>query len=436
MHAFIRALLVSLLLVGTAQASDYYFKVRGGEPYGLTNSYTSATSACAAWKTAMEGVWGSDWTIETTTEATSTEGSFSCTTTRTRGADKYNNNGVADRYGDACPANSVYNTSTGACDVQSQCTALKDQNFAWGYKTAVGYVTNGGKHGVGEHVNKDGCEATTGSFQCDAASDGSDYGYCTGVATYTGLNATASDANVGATTLGNDPNKNSDTNCGTGYTWSGSTCVKNPDKDTGTGDTGTGTGEGTGTGDGTGSGGSTGGGSAGGGSTGDGTGTGTGTGTGDGTGTGTGTGTGDDDSDDDGDSTDSKVGGEACSSSLTCSGDAIQCAILRQARTQQCAQAEWNDYSKAKDTINSAVAGKEYQLEESKTDVSGGFDTGTRFLSASCPSPKSWHSDSFGRSFQISYQPACDYASTISALVLAMASLFFIVYVGRGFGGD
>lgn len=434
-------LLLALLFSATAVADDYRFSTTYN-----SNTYPSAGEACTA---AGQGVIGSYGGASSTLKLTGTKVSptsspstFTCTVSLTQ----YNqwsgtwNDSQQDspisRNGTSCPAGATYDPSTGSCKVDSKCTPLKDQSFAWGFKTAVGYVTNGGKHGVGEHVTKDGCEATTGSFQCDAASDGSDYGYCKGVATYTGLNATATDVNVGATTLGTDPNKDSNTNCGTGYTWSGSTCVKNPETtpDPGTGGGeggGEGTGDGTGTGGGSTGGGSTGGGSTGGGTGGDGSG---GTGTGDGTGTGTTPG-GDDDKDDDAPDK-STVAGEACTASLSCSGDAIQCAILRQAREQKCQTAEWNDYSKAKDTINSAVAGKEYQLGESKTDISTGFDTGTRFLSAGCPAPKSYHSESFGRTFQISYQPACDYASAISALALAMASLFFIVYVGRGFGGD
>lgn len=427
-----RSLLLALLLLAStsAFADNYYWRNSNTQMTGA-----SATELCANSIARMDS---EDYSRKDNGSSFINETTYACryiAVRKTDGLENYPGMVELYRVGDTCPANEDYNTETGGCQAQSKCTALKDQAFAWGFKTAVGYVTNGGKHGVTEHVNKDGCEATTGSFQCDAASDGSDYGYCKGVATYTGLNATAGDANVGATTMGTDPNKDSNTNCGTGYTWSGSTCVKNPETTPDPG-TGGGTGGGEGTGDGTGTGGSTGGGSSGGGSTGGGTGgDGTGgTGTGDGTGTGTTPG-GDDDKDDDTPDK-STVAGEACTASLACSGDAIQCAILRQAREQKCQTAEWNDYSKAKDTINSAVAGKEYQLGESKTDISTGFDTGTRFLSASCPAPKSWHSDSFGRTFQISYQPACDYASAISALVLAMASLFFIVYVGRGFGGD
>lgn len=436
MRVFIRALLVSLLLVGAAQADDYNWRSSAS-----SNFYPSPDAACEPVRQNQEAgaiAWFGKGATAKKTVTRVSDTQFTCfVQAYNPDGGKYTNSSeTLTRQGSQCPANTEYNGQNGTCEAVSACKALAGQNFAWGFKTAVGYVTNGGKHGVGEHVTKDGCEATTGSFQCDAASDGSDYGYCKGVATYTGLNATATDANVGATTMGTDPNKDSNTNCGTGYTWSGSTCVKNPETtpDPGTGGGeggGEGTGDGTGTGGGSTGGGSTGGGSTGGGTGGDGTG---GTGTGDGTGTGTTPG-GDDDNDDDTPDK-STVAGEACTASLACSGDAIQCAILRQAREQKCQTAEWNDYSKAKDTINSAVAGKEYQLGESKTDISTGFDTGTRFLSAGCPAPKSWHSDAFGRTFQLSYQPACDYASTISALVLAMASLFFIVYVGRGFGGD
>lgn len=130
----------------------------------------------------------------------------------------------------------------------------------------------------------------------------------------------------------------------------------------------------------------------------------------------------------------SKVAGESCDSDLSCTGDAIQCAILRKQKEQAC---QW-DYEKAKPGIESAIAGSEYQLQESEHDVSGLFNNAlnaARWLPSACPPPQRYSlSTGNGISGEFSWQPTCDFASGVAPFLVAGACLFFAVYVGRGIG--
>ncbi|WP_312723689.1 virulence factor TspB C-terminal domain-related protein [Stutzerimonas nitrititolerans] len=251
--------------------------------------------------------------------------------------------------------------------------------------------------------------------------------------------------NPGGTTDPDEtPPPDPDNNCPSGYVWNGTFCSKEPPKPCdpevevgGCGETPTdpepGDGGDDGEGgedgdDGDGDGGSGGDGSGGDGSGGDGSG-GDGSG-GDGSG---GDGSGDGDGKDDEEKPDSSVGGESCDSTLSCEGDAVQCAILRKQKEQLCA---W-DYSKSKADIEQAVQGPAYQLAESTVNLASSFNDGanaSRWLSSGCPSPKTFSVR--GVSYSITWQPVCDYASALSNLIVALAGIFFAVYVGRGLGGS
>lgn len=89
----------------------------------------------------------------------------------------------------------------------------------------------------------------------------------------------------------------------------------------------------------------------------------------------------------------SSVSGEACDASIDCSGDAIQCAILRQQKLQQCADKEFREVTpekvtELKNTLNSEFSGDSYQplvADSSNTfDFANTIDTSSRF-SKSCP---------------------------------------------------
>lgn len=100
---------------------------------------------------------------------------------------------------------------------------------------------------------------------------------------------------------------------------------------------------------------------------------------------------GDDDDDDDDD--DSVSGDMACTAVVTCSGDAIQCAVLRQEQQSRCADKDFRDLSddkinSAKATSDAEFAGADYQELKPDADhtfaLDGMIDTSSRF-GASCP---------------------------------------------------
>lgn len=89
----------------------------------------------------------------------------------------------------------------------------------------------------------------------------------------------------------------------------------------------------------------------------------------------------------------SSVSGEACDATVSCTGDAVQCAILRQQKIQQCADEEFREITPEKVTelkseLNSEFVGEEYApLEagpEGSFDFAGMIDT-TGVFSRSCP---------------------------------------------------
>jgi len=132
----------------------------------------------------------------------------------------------------------------------------------------------------------------------------------------------------------------------------------------------------------------------------------------------------------------SSVSGEGCDVPVSCEGDAIQCAILRQQKESRCAIDEAMNYEDNKSKIDQLVQGDEYQLEEETFQIPS-FATGaTRFLpSSGCPAP-SRATLSNGRSLQFEYDPFCTFAEGISPVVVACALLFAALYVGRGLGGS
>lgn len=245
-----------------------------------------------------------------------------------------------------------------------------------------------------------------------------------------------------------DPN---DPGCPDGYGWSGTTCAKNPDDNgnPGTGDGGDG-GDSGGNGDGDNGGGGSGGGNNGGGNgSGDNGGNGNGSGTGDGdtggNGSGNGSGNGDGGGEGEGDGecdprTDPgqcqrpSVEGEACDTELKCEGDVIQCAILRKNKEQLC---QWVYNDQVRSEIAAELSGEDYHLDEKSIAVSGLFAEAVnkgRWLPQSCPSPQSF--SVMGRSYSFSWEPACRFAEAIGPLIVALASIFFAVFIGRGIKGS
>ncbi len=134
----------------------------------------------------------------------------------------------------------------------------------------------------------------------------------------------------------------------------------------------------------------------------------------------------------------SSVEGEACDAEVKCTGDAVQCAILRQQKALRCHAEEQADFEKHKPAIEAAVQGDKFQLEEgSEIHLPSFINQGTRFFPATCPSAESFSlSTAGGRSFDLSYEPLCRAASDLSGLFVAVATVLAALYVGRGVGGQ
>lgn len=127
------------------------------------------------------------------------------------------------------------------------------------------------------------------------------------------------------------------------------------------------------------------------------------------------------------------VRGEQCDKVVECTGDAILCASLRQQKKMACAY----EYAEARPFIEQQVAKDAYKLTTKSVDGSSLFSDGTgaaRWLPTGCPAPKPINIK--GVSTSLSFQPACDFASGLSYVLVALASVFFAIYVGRAFGGS
>jgi len=248
--------------------------------------------------------------------------------------------------------------------------------------------------------------------------------------------------NPGGTTNPDDTPPPDDTDkCPEGYTYNGTFCSPNKptdpsdptdptDPEDPTDPTEPGDGDDGGDGDG----------SGGGGGSGDGGGDGSGDGEGGGEGGGSGGGgNGDGEGDGEEEQPDSSVGGEGCDATLSCEGDAVQYAILRQQKELRCHAEEQADFEKNQPAIEAAVTGDKFELNEGNgvIDVPSFVNQGTRFLPSTCPAAEKFSlTMAGGRSFEISYEPLCRAASDLSGLFVAVATVLAALYVGRSVGGQ
>ncbi|WP_312486149.1 virulence factor TspB C-terminal domain-related protein [Stutzerimonas nitrititolerans] len=128
-----------------------------------------------------------------------------------------------------------------------------------------------------------------------------------------------------------------------------------------------------------------------------------------------------------------------CDAGFSCSGDAIDCEILRQQKEQLCLAQEMTDFEKHKPGIEATVTGDKFELNEGNgvIDVPSFVNQGTRFLPSTCPAAEKFSlTMAGGRSFEISYEPLCRAASDLSGLFVAVATVLAALYVGRSVGGQ
>lgn len=130
----------------------------------------------------------------------------------------------------------------------------------------------------------------------------------------------------------------------------------------------------------------------------------------------------------------SSVSGDAsCDAAPVCQGDAVQCAILRQNHTARCDAEDAGDYPGKVSDIDALLSGPEFEKPEddSIVDLSAIFTTGTRFLPSACPAAIPLNMASMGRTINIEFTWLCTFAEYAGYLLVAMASVFFIRYVGE-----
>ncbi|MEP9317398.1 virulence factor TspB C-terminal domain-related protein [Pseudomonas sp. LABIM340] len=130
--------------------------------------------------------------------------------------------------------------------------------------------------------------------------------------------------------------------------------------------------------------------------------------------------------------------GEPCDVPLSCSGDAIDCAVLTQEKALRCAYEKQSDYEKHKAEIKAAVTGPKFEMDDStEIQIPSFINQGTRFLPASCPADKTFSlRTNGGRTFAVTYEPLCAAATDLGYLIVIAVGAFCVLYVGRSLGGE
>lgn len=221
--------------------------------------------------------------------------------------------------------------------------------------------------------------------------------------------------------------------CPAGTVLTGTDCVAVPPVDpciaeptgpgcTGGGDTGGGDTGGGDTGGGDTGGGDTGGGDTGGGDTGGGD-----TGGGD-------TGGGDTGGGDTGGGDTGSAGGLGCKDPFVCSGDSVGCAMVQLQKIQRCESERGLDPELGKAGIAEAMKDPDGDIEEEEIQIASLLSGHARFLPSSCPPAQTF--TVWGRQFAFKNDYFCNFATSMSWLVVAMASLFAAVYIGKSVGGS
>lgn len=142
----------------------------------------------------------------------------------------------------------------------------------------------------------------------------------------------------------------------------------------------------------------------------------------------------------------SSVSGEECDATVLCSGDAIQCAIMRQQKIQQCADQEFRELTPEKETqvrnaLETEFSGESFQPfeadSESTFDLTSMISTTSHF-SSSCPVFPDFSFTAIGGSTvnvnlnDLSAQ-LCDFFRWMGFLVVAFAMRRGVEIVAAGF---
>ena len=98
-----------------------------------------------------------------------------------------------------------------------------------------------------------------------------------------------------------------------------------------------------------------------------------------------------------------------------------------------CQEQRGNDYNGAgKAVISDALNNPSGDLEESEVHLESIISGHARFLPSSCPPAQTF--TVYGRQFAFKNDLFCNFATSMSWLVVAMASLTAALYIGQSFG--
>jgi hypothetical protein len=144
-----------------------------------------------------------------------------------------------------------------------------------------------------------------------------------------------------------------------------------------------------------------------------------------------------------GDDEESSVSGDmVCTALVACSGDAIQCAILRQEQQSRCADLEFRDVSdkkiaEAKSSLDSEFAGADYKAitadADHTFDVSNMIDTSS-FLGSSCPALPTINGayGQFAVSIDFNLDSFCTFLTVLGFINVAFAMKKAAEIIGQG----
>lgn len=130
----------------------------------------------------------------------------------------------------------------------------------------------------------------------------------------------------------------------------------------------------------------------------------------------------------------SEIAGLQCEAAVSCSGDAIQCAIAKTQKDTKCILQDAFDYTSQKSDVETVFQGDEYVIEDEEIDIPSFIGQGARFLPATCPAPIPMSLS--GKNYSLDTQPFCTFATDLSFLIVAFATLAAALYIGRAFGGE
>lgn len=130
----------------------------------------------------------------------------------------------------------------------------------------------------------------------------------------------------------------------------------------------------------------------------------------------------------------SEIAGMQCEAAVSCSGDAIQCAIAKTQKDTKCILHDAFDYPSQKTDVETAFQGEAFEMETEEIDIPSFIGQGARFLPSTCPAPIPLALS--GKTLQLETQPFCTFANDLSYLIVAFATLAAALYIGRAFGGE